>query len=364
MSDKALVKTQTALPVEFVIERRKALNDYVNQALKEGIDYGRVPGIDKPFLMKSGAEKILQLFNCAPVFEVIERDQNPHTGYFYVEFRARAVTIDGGLVIGEGVGCCCSWESKYRWRKEYWRGKDAPPEDEGWERGWDKKQRREFFYRRIENPDIVDTWNTTLKIGKKRSLVDLALTISGASEKFTQDVEDFFDGEVEVVEPIQVIEKIIPRNSPKAERREPSTYKRPFEPEQLRDMILQVRDTRYASLRGREPTAEEKNKQVRLLAAKMSEAFGGDDAGADGRHKALKYLFGKTSSGLLDMAEVKAILDWLVGDRDPETNQYGFKPYAVEELHAVARAQEILDGQQMLFEEESEAVIGEYDMGS
>jgi hypothetical protein len=43
---------------------------------------------------------------------------------------------------------------------------------------------------KMENPDIADQYNTVLKMAKKRAHVDAILTATGASDIFTQDVED------------------------------------------------------------------------------------------------------------------------------------------------------------------------------
>jgi len=87
--------------------------------------------------------------------------------------------------VAMGVGACSSYESKFRYRVEWWNQDGDPPAGQGWER-----TRRGAWKRRSENPDLVDACNTVIKMAKKRALVDAALTISGASEKFTQDLED------------------------------------------------------------------------------------------------------------------------------------------------------------------------------
>ena len=43
---------------------------------------------------------------------------------------------------------------------------------------------------KAENPDIADTYNTVLKMAKKRAHVDAIITVTAASDIFTQDVED------------------------------------------------------------------------------------------------------------------------------------------------------------------------------
>ena len=176
-------------------ERRRAFNDWVNKQLREGVDYGKMPGLDKATLLKPGAEKIAQAYGCSPITEVTVRDQDPNTGYLYVEVAVRLVNIQSGAVIATGLGSCCSYESKYRYRWEWWNERSKPTEA-GWEETRSHKWRR-----RVQNPDLVDQWNTVLKMAKKRALVDAALTVSGASEKFTQDVEDFDEGPAETVTP-------------------------------------------------------------------------------------------------------------------------------------------------------------------
>ncbi|MCK9356994.1 MAG: hypothetical protein M0R22_07635 [Dehalococcoidia bacterium] len=178
----------TLVPAQQWAERRRDFNVFVNSQLREGIDYGRVPGTDKDTLFKPGAEKIAQAYGCAPMLDITVRDQDPETGYLYIEVAVRLVSITTGAVVAVGVGSASSYESKYRYRYEWWNARGDPPGDGGWERTRNGKWRR-----RTLNPDLIDVWNTVLKVAKKRGLVDAALTVSGASEKFTQDVEDMPD---------------------------------------------------------------------------------------------------------------------------------------------------------------------------
>ncbi len=170
-------------------ERRRDFNAWVNTQLCEGVDFGKIPGIDKPTLLKPGAEKVAQAYGCSPVAEITMRQQDAETGYLYVEVVVRLVHIQTGAVIATGLGSCSTYESKYRWRWEWWNEGGLPPKGEGWE--WVEKRDGTVAYRRrVQNRDLIDQWNTVLKMAKKRALVDAALTVSGASEKFTQDVED------------------------------------------------------------------------------------------------------------------------------------------------------------------------------
>jgi hypothetical protein len=49
---------------------------------------------------------------------------------------------------------------------------------------------------RVENADLADTYNTVLKMAKKRALVDATLTATAASDIFNQDLEDYTPPEV------------------------------------------------------------------------------------------------------------------------------------------------------------------------
>ena len=43
---------------------------------------------------------------------------------------------------------------------------------------------------KMDNPDLADVWNTVLKMAKKRAYVDGMLSATGASDIFTQDIEE------------------------------------------------------------------------------------------------------------------------------------------------------------------------------
>jgi hypothetical protein len=119
--------------------------------------------------------------------------------------------IESGQKIADGVGFASTLESKYRWRnaarkcpvcgketiiqgkKEYGGGyvcfgkkggcgakfKDDDPAITSQTAG------------KVENIDIADTYNTVIKMSKKRAYVDATITACAASDIFSQDAEDF-----------------------------------------------------------------------------------------------------------------------------------------------------------------------------
>jgi hypothetical protein len=154
------------------------------------------------------------LFGLRPQFE--ERVTELGGGHLEAVYTCTLYSPDN-VIMGQGIGSCSTMESKYRYRNasmkcplcgkesiikgkaEYGGGwicfakkggcgakfKEGAPEIEKQERG------------KIENVDISDQRNTARKMAKKRSHIDAALTTTGASEFFTQDVEDMDFGVVE-----------------------------------------------------------------------------------------------------------------------------------------------------------------------
>ena len=66
---------------------------------------------------------------------------------------------------------------------------------------------------RVENPDAADLDNTILKMAKKRSLVDAAISLVRCSDMFTQDVDsdDFGGGSQNEQNAIKSTPKSTPR---------------------------------------------------------------------------------------------------------------------------------------------------------
>jgi hypothetical protein len=75
---------------------------------------------------------------------------------------------------------------------------------------------------RIPNKDIFDQVNTMLKIAKKRSSVDVALSVGRLSDIFTQDIEEFI-GQIEEEPPVTPGEGTEqPGNGPEDEPHKPA----------------------------------------------------------------------------------------------------------------------------------------------
>lgn len=165
--------------------QRSAIVRLMEEVMKPGIDYGKVPGTPKPTLFKPGSEKLLSMFRLTVKPEV-EDLSTPDT----IRYRVRLTIADeSGLFLGEGVGEASSAESKYQWRKavcvEEW---DATPEDRRRIK-WQKGDRAPYSIQQVRT-EMEDVANTVLKMAKKRAQIDGVLTVTAASDVFSQDAED------------------------------------------------------------------------------------------------------------------------------------------------------------------------------
>ena len=229
------------LTVKQFTEREKLLRE-LKEMLMEGVDYGVIPGTEKPTLLLPGAQKICTFFGYVPHYEVRQIEEWTPEKYgeplFYYDYTC--VLLKDRQGVGEGRGSCNSWESKYRFR---WVSKDIAerradfaglPTRGGrisepvfaidkaetggkygkpmahWqafrdaiEAGTALKTKRDkkgggqmdcweidsTLYR-IPNDGFPDVINTCQKMGQKRAYIAATLSATGASQYFTQDLED------------------------------------------------------------------------------------------------------------------------------------------------------------------------------
>jgi len=159
-----------AVAIDTLIERVNLLKELMKRCMVEGQHHGTIPGTKKPSLWKPGAELICTLFQLGARYPkgsmLIERDN----GHFLFTLSCELFHIPTGRVVGEGVGAGSTMEYRFR----------VQTEDKYTDHGQPIKAKYTPF----------DSYNTVLKMAKKRSLVDAVLTACGASELWTQDVED------------------------------------------------------------------------------------------------------------------------------------------------------------------------------
>jgi hypothetical protein len=161
------------------------MQDVMQEVMKKETHYGVIPGTKQPSLYKAGAEKIMSTFRLAadPQVESIGIDGE-------VAYRVKVNILSAsGTFLGAGIGECSSSEDKYAWR--------AALCDEEFDLTPENRRRIKFskYQGKVEKKKQVrttpaDVSNTVLKMAKKRGLIDGVLTVTAASDLFTQDIED------------------------------------------------------------------------------------------------------------------------------------------------------------------------------
>jgi hypothetical protein len=172
-------------------QRIAQLQQFVRDYMVPGEDYGTIEGVNKPTLLKSGAEKLCDVYGLAVGEPRIEytRDDTKTPVYYAYRVTLPLISRADGRIIMHGVGSCNSHEKKYKYRWVF--ANELPPGIN--QQSLKTKQvgsQKQYTQYQIPNDEIDDLDNTILKMAKKRALVDAVLSATRSSAIFTQDVED------------------------------------------------------------------------------------------------------------------------------------------------------------------------------
>lgn len=208
-----------AMSVEHFAERYQALVELTRSVLKPDVDYGVIPGTGKkPSLWKPGAEKLCAFFGLGVELAIEGKREDWEHGLFY--YRYSCTITRNGFMVAKAEGSCNSREKKYRYRKAE---RECPKcgaaaiiagkkEYGGGWLCWDKKGGCKAKFTEndpaiigqpsgdVENTEPFELVNTIQKMAQKRAHVAATLLAIGASEFFTQDIEDFVTVDAVVIE--------------------------------------------------------------------------------------------------------------------------------------------------------------------
>lgn len=199
----------SALPPFGVTEIRKrtrAVQEVMRGVMREGTHYGTIPGTPKPSLWKAGAEVLCMTFRLAPLLESRVTVDAPESEWIFTTTKR-----DGSILTGTCLGffeveASCSIQG---------------PTGDTLSRCSARCNNREAKYRGLS---FFDIRNTIQKMAEKRAFVSAVLMATGASDIFTQDMEDFPDV-TDPVMPSHVPAEPRP-SSPKPGGKQPLTPKR------------------------------------------------------------------------------------------------------------------------------------------
>ena len=210
MSENAIAVIPQELTVTEVKAQVTKIHALMSDLMQEGTHYGKsYPGDTKKNLLKPGADKLCFMFRLRPDFT--QEIKELPGGHMEVLTKCTIYHIESGQKIAEGVGLASTMESKYRWRyvskkcpacgketiikgkEEYGGGYICYTKKGGCGEKFEEDDPAITgqICGKAENPDIADTYNTVIKISKKRAYVDATITSCAASDIFTQDAEDF-----------------------------------------------------------------------------------------------------------------------------------------------------------------------------
>ena len=129
------------------------MNRFIDTVLIAGVDFGVIPHCNKPTLLKSGAEKIMNYLGLIARTEIVNRVEDYNVGFFSYETKVFLIDYNG-VVKGEGVAIANTREGKYSKQNGF------------------------------------SVQNVVLKMSKKRAMVDAVLNCGNLSARFAQDLED------------------------------------------------------------------------------------------------------------------------------------------------------------------------------
>lgn len=219
----------SALSIQEIIAQKKLVAQCVSELMRENEHFGVIPGtekkddrgndISKRVLFKSGADLLCSLFQLVADYEQLEVIRTPTLIYY--RLKCTLTSASSGIRRGSGLGSCNSHEEKYiraagkkcpQCNKETVL-RSRPREGDRGEPGWFCWAKKggcgaNFVHdadaivnQETGIKDPADLDNTILKMAAKRSRVDAVLTVTGASDFFTQDVEDLTEREAEYIPP-------------------------------------------------------------------------------------------------------------------------------------------------------------------
>uniref|UniRef100_A0A6M3L5H9 Uncharacterized protein n=1 Tax=viral metagenome TaxID=1070528 RepID=A0A6M3L5H9_9ZZZZ len=200
-----------ALRPEAIKAQVTLIQDVMASVMRKDEHYGVIPGCgDKPTLLQPGAQKLIMTFRLVPDPEVEVIDLENPMVLGHREYRVKVkLSTQNGIFLGAGVGSCSTMEGKFRYRKadivcpecgkaaiikgkaEFGGGWICYEKKGGCKKKWtDAESPFGNITEKAEHDNPADYYNTCEKMAYKRALVSATLTVTAASDIFTQDVED------------------------------------------------------------------------------------------------------------------------------------------------------------------------------
>lgn len=188
-----LSAAQIKQQVNLIQQVMEAVMEGPTEKNKTGVHFGVIPGCKLPSLYKAGAEKLAMTFRLGAEYEELSGSSESDTFICY-KINCKLFYIPTGNIVGNGRGVCNSKEKKYRTRMVYANKATAEEKAIGKE---EERQGDNGKYKVFIVPqDPWDVQNTIYKMACKRAMVAAIINATGASDIFSQDIEDLPEGTV------------------------------------------------------------------------------------------------------------------------------------------------------------------------
>lgn len=254
MTELALQPVEAGVPLSAnqLKARLAIIQSVMRDVMQKDIDFGVIPGTQKPTLYKPGAEKLCVTFRLAPDDPLVESVPELSGD---IRYRLRVpVRASDGTVVAVGVGECSTGEEKYRWRRPVHEKEFAAAAED---QKRIKYQRNGEAWNQVRvNP--ADVANTVLKMAHKRAYVHAVIMATAAGSIFSQDLEDLPEGIRDAAADENVDQRRAPIPSPQ----------RKAEPSSGRPKISEAQDRRFHAIATRAGWTKED------LAAWLKQTYG------------------------------------------------------------------------------------------
>lgn len=183
----ALMPTQGRMSAAEVTQHAIAVQEVMRAVMRKDVHYGVIPFTDKPTLYKSGAEVLCMTFRIADEYRVEDLSTQDVIRYRVVCAGRHQTT---GIELGSGMGEGSTSEEKYKWRKAVCAEEFAATPVHMRRTKFSKGKGGSHYTADQVRTEPADLANTVLKMACKRAKMAMVLSVTAASDCFTQDLED------------------------------------------------------------------------------------------------------------------------------------------------------------------------------
>lgn len=179
--------------IEEMGKYQQNLLKFIGQTMREGEDFGLIPGTSKKSLWQPGADKLCKLLGLAPKNILTKEVENFETGFLYYRYKCEVYHINSNKFVGDAERSCNSMEESFYLESVY--EPNATPEQK--QKAVKRFQPRGKNYFLLKVPkstnELLAQQNNVMSRAQKRAYVAAVRAAAMANEIFS--VSDGVDEE-------------------------------------------------------------------------------------------------------------------------------------------------------------------------